>query len=275
MNNNTEKGGIRLSQIVKIIKRNVIIIALVIVLALGAGYGYTKMQKPTYTASEGMFFKATNLNYPTVAYNVNAMKAYIDTVLDFCDEGVVLDRAESYYINYVNTKNSREQAGETYTLKQFFNDNELNDVYVEQENRVRTHYQKSSIKVYAEETEELETSFYFTISYTDGTYDEAADKAKILSYAINKESVKKIGEDEYKYFDGIKIDITNAGTIGVSNNLSKTKTIILFGLIGVAAAALVVYLRQVLDNTVKNTEDLEEITGVSNFSHIGRKKGGN
>lgn len=275
MNNNTEKGGFKVSQIVKIIKRNIILIALVIILALGAGYGYTKVQKPSYTASEGMFFKATNIKNPSVSYNVNAMKAYIDTVLDFCDEGVVLDRAESYYISYVNTKNSREQAGENYTLKQFFSDNDLNDVYVVEDNVVRKYYSTSAIRVYAEETEELETSFYFTISYTDGTYDEAAEKAKILAYAFNKESDQRVSEDELKYFDGIEVEVTNAGTIGVSNNVSKTKTIILFGLIGIAVAALIVYLRQILDNTIKNTEDLEEITGVSNFSHIGRKKGGN
>ena len=120
MEMNTEKGGIKIAHIAKILKRNLILMILVVILALGAGYGYAKMQKPTYTASEGMFFKATNLKNPVVSYNVNAMKAYIDTVLDFCDEGVVLDRAESYYISYTNAKNSRMQAGETYSLKQFF-----------------------------------------------------------------------------------------------------------------------------------------------------------
>lgn len=273
MENNTEKRGIRFGQILKVLKRNIVLMILVVILALGAGYGYTRVQKPNYTASEGMFFKATNIQNPIVSYNVNAMRAYIDTVLDFCDEGVVLDRAEWYYVDYMNRKSDRAQAGEDYTLKQFLSDNELSDSYVVDGNTARKHYSKSAIRVSAEKTEELETSFYFTISYTDGTYQEAADKAKILSYAFDKESAKKVSGDQFMYFDGIEVEMTNAGTIGVSSNSNKTRTIMLFGIIGVALALLIVYLKSLLDNTVKSSEDIEEITGVSNFSHIGRKKG--
>lgn len=274
MGNNTERSGIKFSQILKILKRNIILIALVLILALGTGYGYTKIQKPSYTAREGMFFKATNIQNPIVSYNVNAMRAYIDTVLDFCDEGVVLDRAEAYYVAYSNAKAEKASLGEQYSLKQFFENNDKNDVYVIEENRVRQHYSKSAIRVSAEKTEELETSFYFTISYTDGSYEEAAEKAKILSYAFDKESAKKITEDQFMYFDGIEVEMSNAGTVGVYSNTNKTSTIFLFGLIGIAASLLIVYLRCLLDNTIKTTEDIEEITGVSNFSHIGRRKGG-
>ncbi len=274
MENNVEKSSFNMSRVLRTLKRNIWLILIVVILVSMAGYGYTKIQKPSYTASEGMFFKAQNIENNTTSYNINAMRAYIDTVLDFCDEGVVLDRAEYYYVNYANAKYNHSLEGEKYTVKDFIAENEQNDTYIAEENSARKHFSKGAIRVHAEETEELETSFYFTISYTDSTLEYAQDKVEILAYAFNKESKEIVSENELKYFEGVLVEVNSSGSAGVINNVSKTRTMILFGLIGIALALFIVYIKTILDNTLKKSEDLEEITGVSNFAHIGRKKGG-
>ncbi len=91
-----------------------IIIALAIILAFtGVGFMYAYIDKPTYSVSELALYKAKILESQDSPYDYTATKSYLDTVADFCSSGVVLERANYYYDNYLQNK-SKYQSVDDY-----------------------------------------------------------------------------------------------------------------------------------------------------------------
>jgi capsular polysaccharide biosynthesis protein len=77
-----------------------------------------------------------------------------------------------------------------------------------------------------------------------------------------------------KYFDTVEVAMKDLGTMPVSTSSSKMKTILVFGVISVVAGVVVVYIKNLLDNTVKTKEDLNRITGVDLLASIDKQGGG-
>ena len=106
-------------------------------------------------------------------------------------------------------------------------------------------------------------AFYFTVSYKDGSSQGARDKLAIIDLAINQESNGGLTEGAHteEYFNGIKISIIPSTDPSIASDTSKKVIVLVAALLGVVVAAIVVYLRQILDYTVKERSELEEITG--------------
>ncbi|MBO4594767.1 MAG: hypothetical protein J5697_03605, partial [Clostridia bacterium] len=100
-------------------------------------------------------------------------------------------------------------------------------------------------------------------SYKDGSSQGARDKLAIIDFAINQEinSGFTDGAHTEEYFNGIKISINPSADPSIASDTSKRVIVLVAALLGVVVAAIVVYLRQVFDYTVKERGELESITG--------------
>lgn len=100
-----------LREIIINFRRSIILMLVVVFLSLGTGFAYAKLRKPEYIAEEQVLFSMGDGTF--IQAEINAMHAYRDTVVDFCDNGVVLDRANYYYSNFLALK------GGDYSLDQY------------------------------------------------------------------------------------------------------------------------------------------------------------
>ena len=55
-------------------------------------------------------------------------------------------------------------------------------------------------------------------------------------------------------------------------DVSKTKIIVIALIMGIVCALLAIYLKKLFDNTVRNSEDLENLTGVAVLGFITDRK---
>ncbi len=248
------------------IKRNVLLILAVIILFTAGGIIYSSTVKPEYTASVKVRYIVDDNTGSTVE-DINAMRAYIDTVVDFVDEGVVIDRANYYYTKWSNDQKT------DFDIE----DVELNyaSTYDRKETNEKIEWieiKKNKISVVTS-TADNYTRFFFSIRYTDPNKEAAIEKAQILALAFKNELQSKTDSGEFVYFNKLEIDVEGKGIEYVSSNVSKGKIIFTAILLGVAAAAVVVYIKTVLDNTVKSKEELEEITETKLLSMLGEQGG--
>ena len=100
----TEETTFSLAELYSAIRRYLVLIIAIVVASVAIGFVYVKTAKPDYTATEKVAYKAQNELQSTTQNNINAMNAFIGTVVDFCDEEVVVDRANFYYSRYLNLK---------------------------------------------------------------------------------------------------------------------------------------------------------------------------
>ena len=91
-------------RILQISKTNYLILVCIIVISLLLGVLYSVFKKPIYTAQELAIYGANLSDYEESTYDMATTKAYLDTVSDFTDSGVVIDRANYYYEDYINNK---------------------------------------------------------------------------------------------------------------------------------------------------------------------------
>ena len=87
-----------------IFKRNVILVLVIVFLITGIGVFYAYNKKPNYTASAKVRYMVTVTDIQGTYEDVTSMMAFVDTVVDFVDEGVVLDRASYYYKKWLDAK---------------------------------------------------------------------------------------------------------------------------------------------------------------------------
>lgn len=259
-NNENRENGSTIRELFYVLKRNIILLIVIVLLVTVGGVVYANVQKPSHTATEMVFFKAQNIEDNKTTNNINVMRAYVDTVADFCDEGVVLDRANYYYKCYEESKKTNATSGvDDYILslknEDTYDGQIVQDRYIfEDKISVQTH----------EPDENGHRPFSFSVSYTDDTEYHAWSKVKILIFAFGQECLETEEEDanERKYFDGVNVEIIDEGLRGTSTNVPKTKITLLFFALGIVAALIIVYVKNILDNTVKTKEELEQITGL-------------
>lgn len=248
------------------VKRNILLILAVVILCTAAGVGYSYTKKPNYTASEEVIYIASNHNGSLGSLeSVNTMMGIFYTVVDFCDEGVVVDRANYLYGRFLNEC----WADSGYTIDEFIDNIELhNKDYNENNMMPEKNIVGSKVNVSAKSNKSDSDVYAFTISYTDADLQEAIIKAKIYIQAFRAEVNSTMGDKGGKYFDGVDINIIPLGHSGWVSDVSKLKIAIVGFLLGVVISAGIVFVINMLDNTVKSKDELEELTGVGVLSYI-------
>ena len=247
---------------VLILKRHLIMILIFIIVGAGIGYAYSRNTKPEYTATGQVVYRAQTVqNSQDSVSNVSAMLAYIDTIMDFCDEGVVLDRANFYYKNFKNAQLTNPNLSVSEFLE--------NDANYDPNNRGKNKdIVKSKISVVVGDAE---SPFSFYVKYKDTNRQHAIEKVQILVHALNDECNKKDAiSGQLVYFAHMNTQILFFGVTSVQQSITTTKTVALFAVIGLVLSLAIVGLKGYFDNTIKSKSEIESITGVSLLATISK-----
>jgi capsular polysaccharide biosynthesis protein len=274
MEENVKSNDHILSDIWFAIKRHIIVILVIIIISTIGGYVYSQVKKPLYTTSQQVVCTArdeADTDKTNIIANFNIMNAYIGTVVDFSDEGVVIDRANFYYVRY-----AEEIAKDpTITVDDFIKDimsipiNQ--DPYSTQDSnqaQVQNQYILAhNINIISNVKDDTNNEFSFFVKYTDGDKQESQDKARILVLALRRELETEKGTVDSKYFSGIIITIADLGSNGTTSNISEGKSTIIGTTFGVIIS-MIVCIISVCDKSIKTKEDLEEIAEAPVFACI-------
>ena len=244
-----EKVGraLSLSEIMLVIRTNIIWILIFIFASLGVGVAYVKLvQKTTYTATVGMYVNAEH-----AFDNISEITAYQYSALIAPEYEKVLKSQEMK--TFLNEK--CEESGVTK-----LNFNSLNFVYTE-------------------------SSAFFNITYSYSVHGgNAAEIKESIVESLNffvKETVQKLdtetidrdgdGIDEGPKYGALRnklVVIAAANEENVVTSTDTLKTMFLTFAIGVVLAAIFVILVYFIDDTVSSREDIERIMGVPTIAFI-------
>ena len=248
------KGSVSLAQLVAVFKKWVWLMV-VITLFMGAlGFGYSKIKKPVYTAKQVINYIARVNNRPDdTSANINAMRRYVYSVVDFCDEGVVLDCADKIYSDYLNSG---------LTIDEYISDFDSTEGLAD--STVKYFYQKNITAQELANFEEEIPSFVINLSIKGASSSEVKVKLRVLALAISIEAKDAFG--------GVTTYLTETvdktADIQVSKNTSTKKLLAIFLILGIMISLFVVYLIFVLDRTIKDKDTFEEITESNLIAYI-------
>ncbi len=231
-----------ISDIVRIIRQRFLWILLIIFVCVLVGYGYTELfQKTKYTAKSSVCVQAndyviTDSDGKEITSNVAEHTKYQFSALLAPEYGPVLK--------------SNEMAN---ALKS----------------------QDVDINISALSFKFTEGSAFFDISYTYSVHggDSAVIKQQVAN-TLNeyvKKSIEVINDENSVYPTYLKDKLINysiASSENVSVNTGVTRTLLLAFLIGVILSAVLVIILYFTDNTIKDREDFEILTGISNLAVI-------
>ena len=268
---NYTKEGITFRDILYILRANLLLIILIVVLAGAAGAVYSNFRKPYFTATEKVSYTAEVGigGDDSIIRSYNARSAYMKTAVDFCKTGVVLDTANSYYYYYLKQKdkvgvdefiNRIKDNPDNYPC---LSENELKDINYFTVGNVGTKYSGSDSNSSAD-------MFTFSMSVTGLDKDAVRVKVRLLAVAANHEITDFFGG----VTSGVIELVSGEGGVSVAQDMSMNRIILIAVIIGIVLAALVVYIKQLTDNTVKNKETLEAITGSNVIAYIDEVDGG-
>lgn len=249
-----ERGNFSFSQLVAVLKKWLWLIVAIIIVFGALGFGYSKVKKPVYTASQVINYTAhVDGNPDDYPANINAMRRYVYTVVDFCDEGIVLDCANDIYQDYLGSGLTVDEYITTFSG--IANVSETDNVY----------FTKSMIsaKELANFEEEV-PSFVINLSLKGPSVDVARAKLRILSLAIGIEAKDAFG--------GVTTYLTEtvdkSADITCTASTSTRKNVMVFMILGAIVSLFAVYLICVFDRTVKDKDTFEEITQSNLIAYI-------
>lgn len=266
-----------LRDVVNLLRKNIIFIISIILVCVAFGWGYSKIRKPYYIATEHVNYRAqldssSSSTNDTVS-NINIMDSLLETVKDFCKQDVVLLRANYYYKNYVNAwkfKYGNDAASVRKALNdyvEYIEDTQNdNDNYTLLSEATIDDIRPGNITIESTSNDQLE--FYFSLSYKDEEPLVAEEKVRILSLAYAREIKSSTADNSSKYFGGINIILTDLGCYGCVVDMNATKIMVIFTFAGVVLSLLCVYLKVLFDNTVKDKETVEKLTGTNFLAYI-------
>ena len=271
-----QSGNSLIVSILLAIRKNLFLILAIIFVATALGLGYAYIKKPNYTARVRVSFSIDGNTTATI----NEMRVYIDTIIDFCGQGVVVDRANAYYIEWID-KYQQDYYAQGKNIEDFFEEYATPKKQGETDyNTIFRNYQRPnsnqpgtlkdevflSSGAISTQTAKIEqaTNWVYTIGYTEGEKEDAFEKVYILVLAYKHElywdsELGKQGVEQY--FTGLSVNIDSLGFDSISPDLSKTKTVIIAFLIGVVIAFAVVYIKHVIDGTVRDKDEFERLSG--------------
>jgi capsular polysaccharide biosynthesis protein len=271
-----EKTSYNQSDIIRkflyMLKSNWLMISIIIAVAIAVGVVISYFQVPVYTATCKTIYKA-EADFVTGDVNkydnITLTNRYQATVIEFCKQGCITDRANYYYNQYI--------AGNYETVEEYIAEQDANPVdeylvALEADknaiNNLPQHIVMNGVSIKAPN----EDSYIVNVSYTDGDFSACADKLKLVFYSINKEAkvqTTRVGKTFYKYFYNAKVTLTNT-TLNPSpyNSVNKKKTVLISIVVGVAAAFAAVYVQNMFSRTLRSRQELEEITGAGFLAYI-------
>ncbi len=222
----------------RILYKNLFLIIIIAIMGACLGYGYGKMYvKPVYTASRSLIL-STAASGADAANTAALGKLYVSQVKDLL--------ATTEYVQVANNTYRTKQNGKTPILT----------------NSIGVSYYDSSL--------------IFTLSYTDVCEQEAKAKLHAIYIATTQGLPYDMSIEMLSLIDtaNITVDI-DAGiyegfTVSVSSGF--TKCVILGFAIGFFLAIIITLLRYVLDNTVRDKNEIEEITGINVIAYISKTK---
>lgn len=94
----TEKKKNGLQEVLYVLKKNILLILIITIALTAIGGVFAFLRKPDYVAEEQVLYSMGDRS--DVPSDINTMNAYKETIMDFCDTGVVVDRANYYFYLY-------------------------------------------------------------------------------------------------------------------------------------------------------------------------------
>ena len=263
-----------LRDVLNVLRKNVLLIISIILICVVLGGVYSKIRKPYYIATEHVNYRAqlnsSSSSTGDTVSNINIMDSLIGTVKDFCKQDVVLLRANYYYKDYANWKFENNIGNDAVSVRQALKDYvkkvEQSDNYSLLVDTEIKYIRPANITISSTSNDQLE--FYFSLSYKDDNPLVAEEKVRILSLAYAREIQSSTVDNSSSYFGGIDIILTDLGCYGCTVDMSTTKILVIFTLAGVVLSLLCVYLKVLFDNTVKDKETVEKLTGTNFFAYI-------
>ena len=263
---NQRANGSIFGEILFRLKENLLLIFLIVVLSVGAGAVYFKLQKPVYTGSEMLNYMAyyeDAKDTDNASSAMNLMSVYIDTMVDFCTTGVVLDRAEYYYTEYLKSNMDIEDfivEAKNGTYNGNYNPSTMAG---------RVYFNSSNVSSsLLNHGNEMIESYIIVINVSGESEEMAKELTRFFAVAIDQEC--------RDFFQGVKTYtyelVKNTDGVSITSGKSLIKTFAIFALIGLVLAGLVVYLKVILDNTVKDKEEVEMLTGVGVLAYIEKQE---
>ena len=279
---NAEKlSGISLVDILYILRAHILLIVIITLLFAAGGFLYAKNQKPVYTASVPVQFNVQinavdehgNPMVDQVA-STNYLFAYLDTAVDVCKSGDVLDRANVYYHFY-------KESGKT--LDEFVAD--LNAAYTDEVKEAREEIPGYAITeelmatyrnkwltannigtTYSSSNDSKDTVIFFRLWVKDLSAANAKDMARIYALAAD------VSLNQFLNFGTATaglIDLAGASSgVSVATNAATKKTVIIAFVLGLIVSLAIVYVIYLIDNTVKSKEQLEALAGANVIAYI-------
>ena len=259
---------------INVLRKNVLLIISIILICVVLGGVYSKIRKPYYIATEHVNYRAqlnsSSSSTGDTVSNINIMDSLIGTVKDFCKQDVVLLRANYYYKDYANWKFENNIGNDAVSVRQALKDYvkkvEQSDNYSLLVDTEIKYIRPANITISSTSNDQLE--FYFSLSYKDDNPLVAEEKVRILSLAYAREIQSSTVDNSSSYFGGIDIILTDLGCYGCTVDMSTTKILVIFTLAGVVLSLLCVYLKVLFDNTVKDKETVEKLTGTNFLAYI-------
>ncbi|MCQ2386894.1 MAG: hypothetical protein MJ066_00365 [Clostridia bacterium] len=268
-------GGLSIGTIWFLIKKYFLLMVVIVVLSAGTGYMIARMRTPEYTISETVNFKTMNGETNTSSA-INVQFAYAQTVIDFCKTGKVMDRANFYYNEYLNS-NYTNVDDYIKSVNDRLTDyvNPINGYLIEKcvdseysveklEGAVK-YFNSGNVSSTTVDSKNTQTTFKITIKKTakenlDEDYEDIKARIKIYVMACDIEARDSFG-DGNSYIIPINLD-------RMYSNISKRQTTMYAGIIGVVLAVAVVFILYLLDTTIKDSETLVKITGTNVLAFI-------
>lgn len=252
-----------MSEIIYRIKENLILVIIIVALSLTSGLVYVRVQKPVYTAGGEVNYIAKYLGKEDdVRISIDIMRAYVDSMVDLCTTGVVLDRADYYYGIYLKSGLSLDDFIDNVKKGTYDKD------YYPFSIIERDYYTNDMISVSLVEYATELDSFLFHVTCTTKSEESARDMFRIFVNAADIE-----GRD---YFDGVKSYIyelvNDSSDVKVSKVNSTMKNLVIFGVLGLFIAVGVVFIKTFFDSTAKDKNELEKITGIDVLAYIERQE---
>lgn len=247
-----------------LLRKYFVLIVAVAIAACFVGFAFAKLRTPVYTAQETITYNVSTSsgNYDTSA--VNTQMAYYNTMLDFCKTGKVLDRANDYYNDYLKFRTPDNKQD----IDEFFTEKEAEKYVYDGNNRPDTLISTDTVTVKSVNSDD---SVNIVISVENVSGEVAKKLVRIYAFAIKMEAKESFG--------GISVNVTERipegsgiNYISASEDLSTKKILVIFGVIGVVLGFAVACLLQITDTSVRSTEELNGITGVSLLSCIEKQE---
>ena len=242
-----------------LIKKYILFIVIAVFAACAVGFAYAKLRTPDYYTSEKLSYNVTSDSTGSDYKAVNAMIAYVDTVVDFCMTGIVFDRANAIYHDYRYNRRTVDK------LDEFLEE-------VEEENRFADNNGDYASVINKNTATAKKFSKDDLINIEISVQNSSAETAKILTRiyacAIRLEAKNAFGEGfTTNIGEGI---VKGSGISGIpaTKDTSTLKILLISGIIGLVLSLGVAYLLYVTDRTLSTGEELTRITGVPLLSVI-------